>query len=168
MWSQGDDKMKCKNLMRRSCKRKGYKNTPVCKITKVWDPKCSEKCKDYVKKEVTYLKAKSELKKVSKKHAKSERERYSIITDDLEHCIENKYHTGHIDKHEAFRGARRGLSKKWGIIIPLCEKCHASHEIELKWQIKGQLAFMKYYNKTEEEFTEIFKINFLKKSRNLQ
>jgi hypothetical protein len=105
----------------------------------------------------------TELKKVSMKHAKSERERYSIITDDLKHCIENKYHTGDIQIHECFRGARRSLSKKWHIIIPLCEKCHSTPEIERKWQIQGQLAFMKYYNKTEEEFTDIFKINFLEK-----
>jgi hypothetical protein len=110
----------------------------------------------------------TELKKVSKKHAKSERERYSIITNDLEHCIENKNHTGHIDKHEAFRGCRRGLCKKWGLVLPLCEKCHSDPKIELKWKIKGQLAFMKHYNKTEEEFVEIFKINFLKKHQNLQ
>jgi hypothetical protein len=160
--------MKCKHLKTRH--KKGipyyYCNEPTCK--KVISINECRECKKVVYKTYTPLKCNTELKKVSKKHAKSERERYSIITDDLEHCIEDKSHTGHIDKHEAFRGSRRSLSKKWGIVLPLCEKCHHEPEIELKWQIKGQLAFMKHYNKTEEEFVEIFKINFLKKHQNLQ
>jgi hypothetical protein len=162
--------MKCKNLMRRSCKRKGYKNTLICKTSKIWNPKCNVKCEDYIKKETTYLKAKTELKKASKKYAKSERERESIFTDDLKTCIEcgrkeDKYI--HVDTHECFRGARRSLSKKWKLCIPLCSLCHDKPKIEHKWQVLGQLKFINYYNKTEEEFVNIFKINFVKRYPNL-
>ena len=46
--------------------------------------------------------------------------RYSIITKDLEHCIECG-RTG-INKHEVFYGtANRKLSIEDGLVIPLCE-----------------------------------------------
>lgn len=100
----------------------------------------------------------------------SDSKRYSIITDDLEHCIECGRTS--INKHEIFFGtANRQLSKNYGLVIPLCNlyhhnqfECkgiHFNKELCEKWQKIGQKVFMEYYNKTIEEFIQIFGRNYL-------
>lgn len=97
-------------------------------------------------------------------------QRYSIITDDLEHCIECGK-TG-VNKHEIFYGtANRQLSKNYGLVIPLCNYYHHNQfnctgihfdkELCDKWKKIGQEKFMKYYNKTIKDFIQIFGQNFL-------
>lgn len=100
----------------------------------------------------------------------SDSKRYSIITDDLEHCIECG--RTNINKHEIFYGEKnRELSKKYGLVIPLCEAYHHNQyqskgihfdaELCKKWHIKGQEAFMEHYNKTADEFRQIFGKNYI-------
>ena len=48
------------------------------------------------------------------------------------------------------------------MVIPLCRACHISPEIEAKWRIIGQEKFMNYYNKTVDEFVDIFGKNYKK------
>lgn len=68
------------------------------------------------KKEVTTI------KKKSKKLAKLEKSRFSIITKDLEHC----YLCGNKKQelHELVEGKNRQASMKYGLVIPICRKCH--------------------------------------------
>lgn len=100
----------------------------------------------------------------------SDSKRYSILTDDLEHCI--ICGRSNVNKHEIFFGtANRQLSKNYGLVIPLCQvyhhnqyECKGIHfdkELCKEWQKIGQKAFMEYYNKTIEEFIQIFGKNHL-------
>ncbi|MBP3920799.1 MAG: hypothetical protein J6D28_04465 [Bacilli bacterium] len=96
--------------------------------------------------------------------------RYSIITDNLEQCIEcGRYG---INKHEIFYGTgNRQLSIKYGLVIPLCQAEHHNQyqskgihfDTELcdKWHKIGQEAAMKHYNWTKDDFIKIFGRNYL-------
>lgn len=55
-------------------------------------------------------------------------------------------------------------------MIPLCtQKCHVGNvegihkdkKLDLIWKKKGQLAYMKHYNKNVEDFIAIFGKNYL-------
>lgn len=102
----------------------------------------------------TPLKSKASLKTYSKKRAKAEKERYSIFTSDLKHCIEDKNHLGEIDKHEIFDGKNRLKSMKYGLVVPLCRSCHEDNKVIKKWQVIGRKAFIKEHG--EELFTKEF------------
>lgn len=86
--------------------------------------------------------------------------RYSILTKDLEHCIEcGRYN---VELHEIWHGtANRKLSIEDGLVIPLCKLkhhrgnligIHQDRELELKWQKISEKKWIQYYNKTEEDF----------------
>lgn len=109
-----------------------------------------------------------EIKKRTYKQAKAEVNRYSILTDDLEHCI--ICGKSPVNKHEIFYGSNRHNSIKYGLVIPLCisehhkgnaEGIHKDKELDLIWKKKGQLAYMKYYNKNVDDFIAIFGKNYL-------
>jgi hypothetical protein len=86
--------------------------------------------------------------------------RYSIITKDLEHCIECG--RTNIEKHEVFFGtANRKLSIEDGLVIPLCKMLHHNgnligihkdNELNKKWKKIAQKAWQEHYNKTEDDF----------------
>ncbi|MBR2248149.1 MAG: hypothetical protein IKE89_03325 [Bacilli bacterium] len=103
------------------------------------------------------------MKNKSSKLSKLERNRFSLFTDDLDTCIICKKQKN--DINEIFRGRNRQNSMIYGLCIPLCRKCHTritdNYELESEWKIKGQLKFQEYYNKTTEDFIEIFKRNYL-------
>lgn len=90
--------------------------------------------------------------------------RFSIITDDMKHCIE----CGRLypQLHEIFFGARRNKSIEYGLVIPLCifhhtehkTGIHHNHELDMKWKVKGQEAFEEKY--PELEFIKIFYKNY--------
>ena len=100
------------------------------------------------------------MKIKSKKLAKLERERFSIITDDLTKCIICGMPKQ--DLNEIFCGRNRQNSMKWGLVIPMCRRCHTEYtnnrEMQLKWMKLGQQAFEKTYDK---DFIEIFKRNYI-------
>ena len=109
------------------------------------------------------------IKKKSSKLAKLEKERFSLFTDDLEHCI--ICGKSPINKHEIFFGsANRQKSMKYGLVIPLCTaehhnqiECkgiHFNKELRNEWHIKGQLKFEEVYS--DLEFLEIFGENYKK------
>ncbi len=100
----------------------------------------------------------------------SDSKRYSILTDDLEHCI--ICGRDNVNKHEIFFGtANRQLSKNYGLVIPLCQKYHHNQyqskgihfdsKLCEEWQKIGQRAFMEKYDKTKEDFIKIFGKNYL-------
>ena len=115
-----------------------------------------QNCKNCKNKEYKVIKP---IKQRTYKQAKMEKNRFSIITDDLTVCIECGKRKESL--HEIFRGRNRQNSIRWGLVIPLCLKCHASLEIEEKWKTKGQKAFMEYYNKSTDDFIKIFFKNYL-------
>ena len=103
----------------------------------------------------------STIKKKTSKLAKLEKERYSIFTKDLEIC----YICGKKkdDLHEIFGGRNRKLSMIYGIVIPLCRKCHEKMEndesLKKKWHEVAQKTFEKHYK--TKNFMQIFGKNFL-------
>lgn len=154
--------MKCENfkIRTRKGKRIFYCSLLKKEITFDFCHGCSnKKYKEYKK-----LEAKTEMKKKTYKLAKAEKNRYSLFTDDLDHCIENKDHIGHIDKHECIRGSYRLISMRYGLVVPLCRTCHDDPIIERKWLLKGQAEFVKKYG--YEKFIDIFKINYIEKYKN--
>lgn len=104
------------------------------------------------------VKAKTQIKKKSKKLAKKERERFSILQEDKNKCF-LCHRQLKLDKHEALGGRNRQLSMRYGLVYYLCRKCHSEAEIniETKNYLKeyARKIFIKNYSK--EKFTEEFK-----------
>lgn len=154
--------MNCKHFKRRS---KNYKYYLYC--AKLKKEITLDKCKNCKKKEYkTYkqLKTTSVIRKKTPKLAKLERGRYSIITQNICLCtVCQNAPKEHL--HEIYAGSRRKLSMKWGLCIPICHECHSKYQNDKEfndyWYKIGQKSFMKYYNKTADEFREIFGKNYL-------
>ena len=104
------------------------------------------------------VKAKTQIKKKSKKLAKKERERFSILQDDKNKCF-LCHRQLKLDKHEALGGRNRQLSMKYGLVYYLCRKCHSEAEIniETKNYLKEYARKIFIKNYSEEKFTEEFK-----------
>lgn len=100
------------------------------------------------------------MKVKSKKLAKLERDRFSILTYDLTTCIECGRPKQ--DLNEIYPGRNRQNSMKYGLVIPMCRECHTRYtnnaDMQLKWKKIGQQAFEKLYDK---DFLDIFKRNYL-------
>lgn len=111
---------------------------------------------------IEYKETKS-IKKRTYKQTKAEKNRISIFTDDLEHCIICGKKRDNL--HEVFFGRNRQLSIKYGLVIPLCIKCHQemhkNKELQEVWHEKGQVAFERAYPKLN--FVNIFRKNYCTK-----
>ena len=108
------------------------------------------------------------IKQRSNKLANLERNRTSLFTDDLDHCI--ICGKSPVNVHEIFGGRNRLNSIKYKLVIPLCTKEH-HNQIECKgihfdkhlrneWHIKGQIMFNKAY--PDLNFRDIFGKNYKK------
>ena len=86
--------------------------------------------------------------------------RYSIITKDLERCVEcGRYD---VELHEVFFGtANRKLSIEDGLVIPLCKALHHNgnligihkdKDLNEKWKKKAQKRWQEFYGRDEEAF----------------
>ncbi len=97
----------------------------------------------------------------SSKLAKLERNRTSILTNDLKHCIICGKPKDNL--HEIFFGKNRINSIKYKLIIPLCFDCHMKLHNDIlmqkEWFIKGQIKFNEVYQ--DLDFVEIFGKNYL-------
>ena len=146
----------------KECKEKKFKND-ITISNSHQIKKCtisSNNCTKYEKKI-------SKMSKKSKKLAKMERERKSLFTDDLEHCI--ICGKAPINKHEIFYGRNRQNSIIYKLVIPLCTAehhnqvgktgIHFDKKLCNEWHIKGQKKFNEVY--PDLDFVEIFKRNYL-------
>lgn len=99
-----------------------------------------------------------EMKKKSKKLAKLEKERTSILQEDNTKCFLCGKQ-GKLDKHEAFGGRNRQRSMKYKLVYYLCRLCHSKadtdKETKEKLQNNARKVFIKEHSK--KEFIEIFK-----------
>ena len=97
------------------------------------------------------------LKKLSLKTL--ENKRYSWLTNNMDYC----YLCGKIKnhKHEIFYGKNRKNSMIYGMVIPLCNKCHdlVHNNIALDNKLKkeAQVIFEEYY---DIDFLSIFRKNY--------
>ncbi len=147
------------------------KNKPFCKLlNKEIEFSTCRGCeeKEYKPRKQYKPKKTYKIKQRTYKQAKAEAKRFSILTDDLKHCV--ICGKSPVNKHEIFYGSNRQNSITYGLVIPLCtcehhvsnvEGIHKDKELCREWQIKGQSTFMKHYNKTKDEFIEIFGRNYL-------
>lgn len=100
------------------------------------------------------------LKSKSYKLAKLERDRFSILTTDLEHCYicgEKKDNL-----HEVYFGNNRINSMKYGCVLPLCYKHHIQIHNDIKLDIYYKILMQKKFIEVYPElsFIDIFKINY--------
>lgn len=90
----------------------------------------------------------------SNKITKLEKERFSILTDNLDECFICQRPRD--DINEIFMGRNRQNSMRWGLCIPMCRKCHQEYHIDRDMQ----LYFMKMAQiKFEETYPDV---NFVK------
>ena len=128
------------------------------------------KFKEYRKQIPVSIRNQTKIKKIdginkkSAKLSKLERNRFSLFADNKDVCMfcEN---TTNLTWHEIFRGKNRPNSMKYGLCLRMCLNCHERWQEDKSfneyWHKLGQIRFMQYYDKTKEEFVEIFKRNYL-------
>lgn len=162
----------CKHLKKR-------KNKPYCKLLdkEITLSECNSinsinKCREYKSKNSqmrnsayslqSSAKIPHKMKNKSNKLAKLERNRYSVFTDDLEHCYlcgERKD-----DLHEIFGGRNRINSIKYGFVLPLCRKCHTLNQnnpfFNDYWHKRGQ-EYWECNIGSREEFIRVFRRGYL-------
>ena len=104
---------------------------------------------------------KTSLKQRSSKLSKLERNRFSLFTDDLEHCYFCGKKKDNI--HEVIFGKNRINSIKFGLTLPLCVEhhllMHKDTSLIKEYKQKGQILFIKTY--PDLVFEDIFKQNYL-------
>ena len=141
-------------------KKKKIINIKECNNCKLKEYK---KCTEISKNSAKYTSKNKELRKKSTNLAKLERNRFSVFTNDLEHCIICKRKKEHL--HEIFFGSNRKKSMQYGFVIPLCHECHAEMHRNKYWQkywhIKGQKCWEEKIG-TREEFIRVFGRSYLK------
>ena len=151
---------------------KKRKNKPFCKLLdrEITFAECSAEntvnnCREYETKNFknsfykkSTLNKKSPLKsgKIKKqtyKHQKADRNRASIITNNLTNCYICGKKTVNI--HEIFYGSYRHTSIKWNLTIPLClehhtfgeNAIHNNRKLDLKIKILAQTIFENKFSK---------------------
>ena len=153
--------MYCKNLKFRT--KKGIKYT-YCSILKkeINKSECNYNCK--YKEYKTY----TPIKKRSNKLIKREKERYSIIYQDLSRCCLCGSKIG-IELNEIYEGSYRQRSIDYGMVTPLCHNCHKlfhnDSNVNLYYKVMFQKEFMK--NHTLEEFIDLFGQNYIYKQQKM-
>lgn len=100
------------------------------------------------------------IKKKSYKLAKAEKNRFSILQDDMSACFFCNRQAETI--HELIGGMNRSMSIKYGLCVGACLRCHRilenNEKIKQKYQVLGQNTFEKKYG--HELFMQEFKMNY--------
>ncbi len=108
------------------------------------------------------LKQKTPLKKRTSKQVKKEKNRFSIIYQDLKNCC----YCGSkdcVELNEVFEGAYRQTSIRLGMVAPFCHKHHQKFHNDRLFNLKYKTMFQKEYEKTHahDEFMDIFKQDYI-------
>ena len=147
---------KCKYITIRT---KNYEKYFYCRLNKKIINYTTE-CIKCVKNEPRKNKG---INKKTSKQIKLEKSRYSILTNDLDHCYICRFQGKKVlrdDLHEVYCGANRKRSILNGFVVPLCRKHHQNDEIlnELK------VAMQKMYevNHTRDEFIKLIGKSYIK------
>lgn len=143
--------MNCKFLKIRSRK---YERYVYCSNDKIKKRIEFKNCIDCKYKEYKPIK---EIKKKSNKLKKLESKRFSILTDNMQLCYICQKRKKD-DLHEIFEGSNRQTSMKFGLVIPVCRKCHDLWKIdkELKKKIRKEAKEKFYKLYSEEKFLKEF------------
>lgn len=112
-------------------------------------------------KEDRIVKKQNVINKKNKTISKLERNRFSILTNDLTVCIICGNKKEHL--HEVFPGRNRSNSMKYGCVIPLCanhhREIHNNIELATYYKVVSQQRFNEVYPYLS--FIGIFKKNYL-------
>lgn len=137
--------MKCKNLLIR--KRK-YKPYFYCREFKkeIILSEC-ENCLNRI------LVKNKGIKKATAKQKQSEKNRYSIFTNDFKHCFYCGKEQNRLDLHEVWGGSNRKRSMLNGFVVPLCRDCHSNEKIILELRKQLQKEYEKTH--TRQQFIDI-------------
>ena len=139
--------MKCKYITVRS---KNKSKFFFCRLYRRQLPLNLCLCKECPKFECKEYKP---IKKRTNKLNKLESNRFSIITNDLEHCYicteRGIKGVPKDDLHEVYGGCNRKRSIENGLVVPLCRKCHQDIYI-LNWLKKiVQLEYEEFYSRDD-------------------
>ncbi len=102
------------------------------------------------------------MKYKSNKIKKLEKNRFSIIYDNLDSCCVCGS-TYQISKNEIFEGRNRNNSMIYGMVAPMCPECHSKFHNDRSLSLLYKKMFEEKFieDHTIEEFIEIFHINYL-------
>ena len=144
-----------------NCKYKEYKCTEFSKNSANVTLKSSTLHNKSAK--LTNCHVSKKIRQKSSKLTRLERNRYSVFTDDLDHCFTCKRKKEHL--HEIFFGSNRKKSMQYGFVIPLCHECHAEMHRNKYWQKYWHIKGQEYWEKNigpREEFIEVFGKSYIK------
>ena len=160
--------MNCKNFRQRRKQGKLYFYCILKKQIITYD-----NCNGCTNKEYKQYKA---LKSHTSKLIKREKNRYSIIYNDMTKCCECGSKTNiekneifgsktNIEKNEIFSGAYRQISIKLGMVAPMCHTCHQRFHNDITLNLKYKVKFQKEYMKTHtlDDFIKTFGKNYIYK-----
>lgn len=101
------------------------------------------------------------MKQKSSKLAKLERNRTSILTDDLEHCYLCKCPV--VDMHEIYGAGNRKASMRNGLCVPLCRQHHTQVTLNdtMSKELKRLCQSKFEETHTRDEFMKIIGKNYL-------
>ena len=103
------------------------------------------------------------LKQKSDKQKQIESKRFSILQQNKSKCYFCNKKA--VDPHELIKGRNRQNCIKWGLVVYLCRDCHRrTEEDSAFYQETRKLAqkiWQEYYNKTEKDFLNEFRRNYL-------
>ena len=91
---------------------------------------------------------------------------YSVLTDDMEHCIITG--DSNVERHHVFNGSNRALSERYGFIVPLRPdwhnmtpySVHMDQQFDLSLKRKAQAYYESHYG-SREEFRQTFGKSYL-------
>ena len=147
---------KCKYITIRT---KNYEKYFYCRLNKKIINYTTE-CIKCVKNEPRKNKG---INKKTSKQMKLEKSRYSILTDDLEHCYICRFQGKKVlrdDLHEVYNGANRKRSILNGLVVPLCRKHHQNEEILSELKVATQRMYE--VNHTRDEFIKLIGKSYIK------
>lgn len=147
---------KCKYITIRT---KNYEKYFYCRLNKKIINYTTE-CTKCVKSEPRKNKS---INKKTSKQIKLEKSRYSILTNDLEHCYICRFQGKKVlrdDLHEVYGGANRKRSILNGLVVPLCRKHHQDKEILSELKVATQKMYE--INHTRDEFIKLIGKSYIK------
>ena len=117
-------------------------------------------------KEHTKSPMKNVMKKKSSKLAKLEKERYSILTDNMRKCYICKAEKR--DIHEIYKGCNRQISMKNGFCIPICGMCHYQTEIDPELDKDLKIRCQRKYEElhSRNSFIKLIGQSYIKEEKN--
>ena len=147
---------KCKYITIRT---KNYEKYFYCRLNKKIINYTTE-CIKCVKNEPRKNKG---INKKTSKQIKLEKSRYSILTNDLEHCYICRFQGKKMlrdDLHEVYGGANRKRSILNGLVVPLCRKHHQNEEVISELKVATQKMYE--VNHTRDEFIKLIGKSYIK------